>query len=124
MSAFFHGWRRKAACITLVMACVLVGAWIRSRNVRDALNWTFAGRQHMAVSTRERLAWAAFPYDSSNRRATPMNWYASEMLSPEGCVEVIDNRPRWEIQYSFVALPLTLFSAYMILWKPRKRVAP
>jgi hypothetical protein len=35
MSDFFHGWRRKAGCVTLVMACVVTSAWIRSLYLRE-----------------------------------------------------------------------------------------
>ncbi len=30
MREFFRGWRRKVGCVTLVMACGLMGLWIRS----------------------------------------------------------------------------------------------
>ena len=35
MREFFYGWRRKVGCGLLVMACLGVGAWIRSRFVTD-----------------------------------------------------------------------------------------
>lgn len=39
MRDFFHGWRRKAGCIALLIALTLIGAWIRSRVIVDALSW-------------------------------------------------------------------------------------
>jgi len=35
MREFFKGWRRKAGCILLVLACVLSGGWIRSLSSRS-----------------------------------------------------------------------------------------
>src|SRR5882757_1087048 len=37
MREFFHGWRRKAGCVTLVMACMLMIGWMRSRVVHEGL---------------------------------------------------------------------------------------
>ena len=39
MRDFFHGWRRKAGCIALLISLTLMGAWIRSRVVVDTLSW-------------------------------------------------------------------------------------
>ena len=30
MAAFFHGWRRKTGCVTLMMALLLMALWVRS----------------------------------------------------------------------------------------------
>ncbi|MDB5343116.1 MAG: hypothetical protein JWP89_1493 [Schlesneria sp.] len=37
MREFFHGWRRRVGCVTLVMALALMGFWMRSRIVFDRL---------------------------------------------------------------------------------------
>ena len=37
MGDFFYGWRRKTGCISLVLACVFLGAWVRSYSVTDAI---------------------------------------------------------------------------------------
>ena len=29
MGEFFHGWRRKTGCVTLLMALLAMGAWVR-----------------------------------------------------------------------------------------------
>ncbi|MDB5343510.1 MAG: hypothetical protein JWP89_1887 [Schlesneria sp.] len=36
MYRFFHGWRRKAGGITLVMACVMMAGWVRSSVICEA----------------------------------------------------------------------------------------
>ena len=86
MHAFFKGWRRKAGCVTLVMACALL--------VIDA---TF-GPEPWAV-----------------------HWHQSDPVSHESGGIVTTSRssvgtvavPNWAM-----AIPLTLLSAYLILWKP------
>src|SRR5947209_2489025 len=35
MNNFFHGWRRRAGCVTLVMACVFMAGWVRSFKTAD-----------------------------------------------------------------------------------------
>ena len=35
MGEFFQGWRRKIGCITLLMACVAMGGWVRGLSVAD-----------------------------------------------------------------------------------------
>ena len=37
MSTFFHGWRRKAGCVSLVMASALMGTWERTFWATDIL---------------------------------------------------------------------------------------
>ena len=38
MGVFFKGWRRKAGCVVLVMACLLATAWMRSHVTRDVFH--------------------------------------------------------------------------------------
>ena len=66
MGEIFHGWRRKAGCVALMMACLALNGWL----------------------------WALHMPERSS---------ATEFL------------------YGFITLDLTLLSAYLILWKPRKR---
>jgi hypothetical protein len=39
MRGFFNGWRRKAGCLSLVIACALMGGLIRSRVVQDTVDY-------------------------------------------------------------------------------------
>ena len=43
MFEFFRGWKRKAGVATLVMACTLAAAWVRSLFVTDFVNTGFIG---------------------------------------------------------------------------------
>ena len=38
MGEFFKPWRRKLGIVTLVLACVFMGGWVRSYSAHDALN--------------------------------------------------------------------------------------
>ena len=93
MGDFFHGWRRKVGCVTLVMACAL------------ALHW-------------------AGSYSTVN---LPEDYYP-DLESHHGNIEYtifVGTRREvvWTIPYASVTIPLTLISAYLILWKPHKRKA-
>ncbi|MDB5345770.1 MAG: hypothetical protein JWP89_4147 [Schlesneria sp.] len=44
MRDFFHGWRRKLGCVTLVMACAVSSAWLRSYSRNDRLDGWIAAR--------------------------------------------------------------------------------
>jgi hypothetical protein len=39
MYSFFHGWRRKAGCATLLIACGMMGMWMRSRLIGDRVDF-------------------------------------------------------------------------------------
>lgn len=54
MRTFFHGWRRMLGCLTLVMACLLMGVWMRSRVVTDQI-WKDPRRNGSLMNLR-RLA--------------------------------------------------------------------
>jgi len=43
MGEFFHGWRRKIGCVTLVMASVFLAAWGRSHVSADKLTVALGG---------------------------------------------------------------------------------
>lgn len=155
MHTFFHGWRRKAGVITLMVACGLMGMWIRSLVCCDSL------RFDLGVGRTARLT-------SANQSLGLVMQFSEDLNWIEGTVATTDCLPAWEstsitergafedegidwdyrwhgfgrgrklsfsglvfwsdIQYQYwvlpcwsVAPPLTLLSAYLMLWKPRKR---
>ena len=99
MGAFFHGWRRKVGCVLLLASLALVAAWMRSQFKSDEYVFISYGRRFLVESG-------------------------------SGCFSIIDLGPVgfygmyiggiWQIGIMTVAAPLTLLSAYLILWKPRK----
>ncbi len=162
MLSFFHGWRRKGGVVSLVLALVVCGAWVRSRIVMDRCanytktNWRtltsygstlwFEDRHAVegpanhwpGVSFRSAIglygvtAWS--PYDGfvspsfrelpilHRRRFAGFDFGEYQVRIPNQVPPETTYRCQvWGIPYWPVAVPLTLLSAYLILWKPRKR---
>jgi hypothetical protein len=138
MHTFFHGWRRKAGCVTLVMALAMMGAWFRSLILCDAIVVQSGTRWVDAiVSDAGHLMWADVCDDSPApfiqwkqfpaakfRDQESIEWHKlglsfaiGEFRSPKTAAGRI-----WSAPYCALVIPLTLLSAYLLLWKPRKRV--
>lgn len=115
MKEFFHSWQRKAGCITLVMACVLMGMWIRSDIVFDQV--VLFG--NLVISNSGCLVWNWMGWHDPELYI--LHWY-SDIASPfdEDWYLGADG-VRWP--YWALAIPLAILSACLILWKPRKRAA-
>ena len=39
MGNFFRGWRRKLGVVTLLLACVAMGGWVRSLVIKDRIDF-------------------------------------------------------------------------------------
>jgi hypothetical protein len=132
MREFFRGWRRKVGCMTLVMACVVMGGWLRSLACLDEFWLEGLGQYHELILTDGSVHWIVrdgmwnldcswTTYASHDRQArTKILEYLirSEQygLNPDHHTSI------WHFTILPVAIPLTLLSAYLILWEPRKRV--
>jgi hypothetical protein len=136
MREFFRGWRRKIGCVTLLMALAMTGAWFRSLILCDAIlirsgtSWVDA-----IVSDAGHLMWADVCDDSPDpviqwrqfpatmfRDQESIEWHKlwlsfaiGEFRSSKTVVGRI-----WSAPYCALVVPLTLLSAYLLLWKPRK----
>ena len=146
MGDFFKGWRRKVGCVTLVMACVMAAIWVRSFVIIDAVDlypgsfthhtwgsrqgiFSWSGREHGRIIPRRnqwRFTWEnrpILPDEDWEVGRSPRSGWAWHVLGAyfrrQHDPEVIE----CEFRYGFVVAPLTLLSAYLILWKPRKRRA-
>lgn len=139
MGDFFHGWRRKAGCVTLLLACVLLAGWIKSIWLQDDIEFRLPGGRflHTIHSVGQSVTWAC--HVSRGIHPVPFSWQSGP---PSGAFPdqpvVIDwqwngiavGNVRWEMTSDYihfwrfphlsVGIPLTLLSAYLILWKPRK----
>lgn len=142
MKEFFNGWRQKVGCVTLVLACVLLIGWIRSYFVLDALllrggktltNLSSAagnirvvmGRSHLPQHPTSELLWGkslktevgferpAFlpPFDWTFQ-IYGINWSSSRSLTI------------LTVAYSWLVVPPTLLSAYLLLSRPRTAKKP
>jgi hypothetical protein len=131
MQTFFHGWRRKMGVVTLVMACLATGLWVRTLFFADQICFAIGDRKHYINSGQSGLTWLSVD------RSPVLEWYT--VLSEEDFEQLHLNRPLAEslnegfailtdrginpvcryLLYWWLVLPLTLLSAYLILWKPQ-----
>ena len=143
MGTFFHGWRRKAGCFTLVLALVLMGGWMRSLVVWDMI-FTYPTSEFELIFKSEQglLGWE---HSIDPDRIELRQWFSDEHERGFAIFAYLDNQDesrftwRWRyggfscgecslgipfsffvVPYWFLVLPMTLLSAYLILWKPRK----
>jgi hypothetical protein len=142
MREFFRGWRRKAGCVTLLMACVLTGAWIRSLCTTNIVEFAKGtATTDIFYSFDGSLVWRKVHQEWPNVKASFREWDAQPRSDYDffdddriqwlcrccgtGIGEEVDGPKDWSIyvivHYSVVVIPLTLLSAYLILSKPRKR---
>lgn len=97
---FFRGWRRKTGCAVLLVACGMMGLWMRNLREPDYFTYTRNAHHyaiHLAAGT---VIWSEFTPD----RCGPIDIWSREF------------------HYSRYVIPFTLLSAYLILWKPRQNV--
>jgi hypothetical protein len=57
MYTFFYGWRRKAGCVSLVIALVSTGMWIRSTRFQDAWDFQLGSTSHDVLSQLGTIYW-------------------------------------------------------------------
>lgn len=112
MHTYFHGWRRKAGVVSLVMACLLCGMWVRSRIVGDGLLFQYLGKQRYFASAYGRIIWWSddniFPFDYS-------------LGGPLPAVHSVFEESQFTMPYWSLVVPLTLLSAYLLLVPSRKQ---
>jgi len=149
MSEFFHGWRRKAGCVLLVMALVFMGGWIRSRIIEDRVEystredttdiWISSDNEFGVI--RHFVDQEKYSKINPDETITLGPSYPTWSTAPSGTAEFssLNGRRRWlgigiadmetddgsgymcvTACYWSIALPLTLLSAYLLLW-PGKR---
>jgi hypothetical protein len=128
MREFFKGWRRKAGCGLLVMAMAVTGGWIRSYVAEDILLASSRNRQHRANAANGKISWHAWRNDggdgvwTTGSRQLPAN-HLEIMREMRSRFEPIQQTrfDEWIVPYWSIAIPLTLFSASLIFWKPHPR---
>ena len=144
MREFFRGWRRKVGCVTLVMACAITLLWLRSRFQSEQICFRPSDTIEIQIelvdatadcacrwATRETFSefnvidWQSGPRRHSHQyrgtvpqiRLMEFSYVRPDCPSPRGN-SIILHAP-----YPIPATILTLLSAYLLLWKPRKRKA-
>jgi hypothetical protein len=146
MSEIFRGWRRKAGCVTLAIACLLLVGWLRSLIVIDIYS-TPGKESESLVSGLHGIAWWSndFGRDIGNGVHALGGWttisssYWKKGSHPHDLDRIKwhwrllgfgygeDIRPDYMMTYRYIpywslVVPVTLLSAYLILWRPRRPV--
>lgn len=144
MGVFFKPWRRKIGCVTLVIASIFAISWARSFLVKDEFSIRIKpGVTMHFISNRSRFAWktvtiddpASIKFQIAFYFATPAKdalfyrhgderwiWRSNHFgfefgrFDFEGApwVEELWILPCWS-----VVVPLTLLSAWLLIFKPR-----
>lgn len=127
MKQFFHGWRRKAGLVTLVMACVVATSWVRSLqfceqawcSVFSTHVWLNHHDGHVAIilvkgDPHDDWGWQSLLLREVALVPLPESWLWESR--PERTVVAF---PHWAF-----AVPSALLSAYLLLGKPQKREEP
>ncbi len=148
MREFFHGWQRKAGVATLVMACLVTSVWLRSLTYEDTFRLSQHGTSEVLLISAQQnvvIAWT----NGASAGKTPF-WTSRPLTQSQGWNFAAANnvtiyfdlsvcgfgyndfaKESWtskplsimtlHFSYLFLVLPLTLISAYLILWPQRKR---
>lgn len=147
MGEFFLGWRRKLGVVTLVIACVVLSAWIRSTSTvailgydgdftsvcicasRRGITWTSYTRPQQFLSEATGWTWE-YVQGSEHEWYEPMfleieaySWVFAgyiffwKQTTETACGGAIVNVPYWSI-----VIPLTAISAWLLLSKTRKLI--
>ncbi|MDB5345602.1 MAG: hypothetical protein JWP89_3979 [Schlesneria sp.] len=132
MHTFFNGWRRKAGVVTLVMAVAMCSLWMRANLITDEITFQIADRRHTVISLRDGVIWISLDghlrqtwmWESSAigsaHLVNSMAMDITDVLTLIGNIEGL-NPNGWVISHRNLVIPFTLLSAYLILWKPRKK---
>ena len=130
MSTFFCGWRRKVGCVLVVVALALIVTFARSYAVYHMAAYALGGRQFMVQSGQGYVIWSGWsPHDDDPVMWTCDSFNTSHnqdrgLIVRQLAISGSPNSVSWPISYWWLIAPVTLLSAYLLLWKPRKRFTP
>jgi hypothetical protein len=122
MREFFKGWRRKTGCVALMLACVVSCIWIRTTRYETEICCDLGGQRILIHADSGVVTWYWWKYrtvggfDIRIRIADRTD--VEYLFSKLGFV--IMSPIRLKLSCAQMVWPLTLLSAYLILWKPRK----
>ena len=130
MWSFFHSWRRNAGCVALCALIAIAFLWVRSIFVWDHLLIVQGDNGHRLYFDSGGFVWA---FDRGGWGGASTSWHWGIHLELTNQFTIIDSedaflwtirdtedQPYLLVYYWQLLLPLTLLSAYLLLWKPRK----
>ncbi|MES2791311.1 MAG: hypothetical protein V4719_16970 [Planctomycetota bacterium] len=118
MGGLFHGWRNKFGVVTLAMALMFVGGWIRSV-VGDVIE--FPNSQHIVALESHSLTLGSMQIQNSNAEPGGNVNLASNPTMDERIGIDIDLVPLVVIPYWSILLTLSLVAASLLLVQPRAK---
>ena len=137
MPAFFKPWRRKIGVLTLVMACVFLGGWVRSLSIEDkvtipipqAASVEFLSMQSKFCLTRysrpQRCEWKSTPMKNVTNH--PMNLLSADWSMRFCGLRLFTNLHAYGdktagllVPYWMPVVPITLLSVFLLLSKSRE----
>jgi hypothetical protein len=118
MREFFRGWRRKVGVVALVMALLLMFGWMRSRVTHDWLQITVGTAHHQFESVGGYLHQRLLFLGDRNGMAIRLFAWGTYLISDDKDY-LSPSTDHAVLPYWSITVPLTLLSAYLILWKPR-----
>ncbi|MEI8017188.1 MAG: hypothetical protein WCH39_03260 [Schlesneria sp.] len=147
MREFFQSWRRKIGVVTLLMACVLMGGWMRNYFIRDSVNIPTGSSSSIEFISRYQclnlvVMWSSIP-DSEmasfriyhQKEEEEIGFPAGKFLFGGFARDHFPFRPSWfsfsnevrttslmifSLPYWSITIPLTLLSGWLLLSKPRQ----
>ena len=144
MGEFFRGWRQKAGVVTLILACVFMGGWVRALAIQDTLVIPIGNKlsvqfvsayhriilgKHVTITgepLRKRPLWTFIPAEKKRWQLkielmTCRVEFNSFLYGNNGTV-FNTGISSWYIEspYWIVVVPLTLVSLCLLLSKPGK----
>lgn len=116
MGDFFKGRRRKTGLVTLVMACVLMVAWLRSHVLPHPDRVELHGDQ-VELFGIEVVSFHGYLllFDDNGWEQIPVCLASGETIIEER------HRPSAQVPYLLLVWPLTLLSAWLIVGKRRQK---
>ena len=143
MPTYFKPWRRKIGVATLVVACVAMGAWVRSTLVKDHLTRDYGDgstiqatafdshfglvvRKGFQPSGKTEIRWLHSQVESINDWAAERGDWISYRLGFGIVHYKLTNGylKAWFTHYASIVIPLTLLSAWLLLSRPRAKPTP
>ena len=126
MGKFFHGWRKKFGCVTLLLACVFAMGWVRSLFALD--QFPFGTSCSLRSDSGFIAVWIlkTIPEEKENEMeiqpsiAEPFVYFSSHAKVSS---QVDNDILRLEIRgvaYWVITIPLTFISLWMLLSNPCK----
>lgn len=145
MGGFFKPWRRKIGMVTLLMACLFTGGWVRSGSTRDLFNFPISETRLLILESNcGKVEWNLY----ENQAGIPACDFHYSLETRDNAFLFDGLQPKWQwsgygfqagvyeylntaggrtemtshickLPYWSIVTPMTLISLWLLLSKPR-----